>query len=94
MVLSLLHFRCLGRHEYDDTFAVRGKIEFPSFSDHNRGFSALNESPLTVYPATAIRLSAVQKNSSRPFRDHSGYMPPLSEICHLPPLSGNARTTI
>ena len=42
--------------------------------------------------ATMMWLSKVSKNSSCPLRDHIGYVPPLFEICHLPPLSGKART--
>src|SRR5205823_14919291 len=40
-------------------------------SDHSRGLSAANESPLTLYAATMIR-SCSLKNSSRPARDHTG----------------------
>src|ERR1700692_392075 len=62
------------------------------FSDHNRGLSATKESPFTAYAATMMRLSKVSKKSSLPVRDHIGNTPPLVEICHLPPLSGKART--
>src|SRR6202521_4494681 len=62
------------------------------FSDHIRGLSATKESPFTAYAATMMWLSKVSKNSSRPLRDHIGLLPPLFEICHLPPLSGKART--
>ena len=61
-------------------------------ADGKRHMSATKESPFTVYAAAMIWRSRVSKNSSCPLRDHIGYVPPLFEICHLPPLSGKART--
>jgi hypothetical protein len=72
--------------------AVAIVMSASGLSDHGRGLSRANESPVAVYVATMIWLSSPRKNSSRPLRDQTG-LPPLEfETCHFPPLSGNART--
>ena len=87
-----LRRRCACRRARDQRSLRCWACLISCFSDHVRGLSATKESPFTVYAATMMWLSKASKSSSCPLRDHIGYAPPLFEICHLPPVSGKART--